>query len=114
MSSSPSRSCNSSCCDGISDPLPGIRVTRWVEVLFPLWVLLFGLDTLVESFRGGRAPGGRQIESRVTQAGNSPKEWKMNCIGNQANVKRAMLPGRRKNVSGQVPACNSLAGILSD
>jgi len=31
--------------------LLGIEVSRWVEVLFPLWVLLFSLDTLLESFK---------------------------------------------------------------
>lgn len=36
--------------------LLGIDVTRWVEVLFPLWVLLFSLDTLVASFKGQRVP----------------------------------------------------------
>jgi len=35
--------------------LLGIDLTRWVELLFPIWVLLFSLDTLVESFTGRRA-----------------------------------------------------------
>lgn len=34
--------------------LLGIGLTKWVEVLFPLWVLLFSLDTLVFSFKGAR------------------------------------------------------------
>jgi hypothetical protein len=34
--------------------LLGVEISRWVEVLFPLWVLFFSLDTLVESFKGGR------------------------------------------------------------
>jgi hypothetical protein len=37
-----------------------IDVTPWVELLFPLWILLVSLDTLVTSLRGGtterRAP----------------------------------------------------------
>jgi len=36
--------------------LLGIDFTQWVEVLFPIWVMLFSLDTLVVSFKGGRAP----------------------------------------------------------
>ncbi len=36
--------------------LLGIGYTRWVQLLFPVWVLLFSLDTLVVSFKGGRAP----------------------------------------------------------
>ena len=32
-----------------------IGVTPWVELLFPLWILLLSVDTLVESFRLGRA-----------------------------------------------------------
>jgi len=28
-----------------------IDVTPWVELLFPLWILLVSLDTLVTSFR---------------------------------------------------------------
>ena len=35
--------------------LLGVELTRWVEVLFPFWVLLFSLDTLIVSFKGGRA-----------------------------------------------------------
>ncbi|MEG9435439.1 hypothetical protein JAO29_04580 [Edaphobacter sp. HDX4] len=31
--------------------LVGIEVTRWVALLFPLWVLMFSLDTLVLSFK---------------------------------------------------------------
>jgi len=31
--------------------LLGIEVSRWVEVLFPLWVLLFSLDTLLGSLK---------------------------------------------------------------
>jgi len=37
--------------------LMGVEFTRWVELLFPLWVLLLSLDTLVESFKKGRAHG---------------------------------------------------------
>jgi hypothetical protein len=36
--------------------LLGIDLTRWVEVLFPIWVMLFSLDTLVVSLRGERTP----------------------------------------------------------
>jgi hypothetical protein len=36
--------------------LLGVELSRWVEVLFPLWVLLFSLDTLVESFKGRASP----------------------------------------------------------
>src|SRR5271154_1642224 len=36
--------------------LLGIDVNRWVEVLFPIWVLLFSLETLIVSFKGGRKP----------------------------------------------------------
>jgi len=36
--------------------LLGVQLSRWVEVLFPLWVLLFSLDTLVESFKGRASP----------------------------------------------------------
>jgi hypothetical protein len=35
--------------------LVGIEITRWVAVLFPLWVLMFSLDTLVLSFKCDRA-----------------------------------------------------------
>jgi len=31
-----------------------IDVTRWVELLFPFWILLLSLDTLIESFGGTR------------------------------------------------------------
>ena len=31
--------------------LLGIGVTRWVELLFPLWVVLFSVDTLLVSWR---------------------------------------------------------------
>ena len=34
--------------------LLAIDVTRWVELLFPFWILLVSLDTLVESFAGAR------------------------------------------------------------
>ena len=34
-----------------------IDVTPWVEVLFPLWILLLSVDTLVVSFRGDQARG---------------------------------------------------------
>lgn len=34
--------------------LLGIDLTRWVEVLFPFWILLLSLHILVESFKGGQ------------------------------------------------------------
>jgi hypothetical protein len=34
-----------------------IDITPWVEVLFPLWIFLVSVDTLVESFARGRAEG---------------------------------------------------------
>ena len=34
-----------------------IDVTPWVELLFPLWILLLSLDTLIESFAGTRGKG---------------------------------------------------------
>jgi hypothetical protein len=33
--------------------LLAIGITLWVELLFPLWILLFSLDTLVRSLAGG-------------------------------------------------------------
>jgi len=36
-----------------------IDVTRWVELLFPFWILLLSLDTLIESFAGARGSGTR-------------------------------------------------------
>jgi hypothetical protein len=38
--------------------LLGINVTRWVELLFPLWILLLSIETLFESFKRGRVHGG--------------------------------------------------------
>ena len=35
--------------------LLGIDFTRWVEVLFPFWILLLSLHILVESFKGAKA-----------------------------------------------------------
>ncbi len=35
-----------------------IGMTPWVRLLFPLWILLLSLDTLVESLRGHRADRG--------------------------------------------------------
>jgi hypothetical protein len=32
-----------------------IDLTPWVQVLFPLWILLLSIDTLIESFRRDRA-----------------------------------------------------------
>ena len=37
--------------------LLAIGVTPWVRVLFPLWILLLSLDTLVESLRRRHAEG---------------------------------------------------------
>jgi len=37
--------------------LVAIGVTPWVRLLFPLWILILSLDTLVESLRGRRAGG---------------------------------------------------------
>lgn len=34
--------------------LLAIDVTPWVELLFPLWILILSVDTLAESFRRGR------------------------------------------------------------
>ena len=34
-----------------------IDVTRWVELLFPFWILLLSLDTLVEGMRGPAKTG---------------------------------------------------------
>ncbi len=39
--------------------LLAIGITPWVRVLFPLWILLLSLDTLVESLRGRHAEGER-------------------------------------------------------
>jgi len=35
--------------------LVAIGATPWVELLFPLWVLLLSLDTLIENFRSSRS-----------------------------------------------------------
>jgi len=35
--------------------LLAIGATPWVELLFPLWVLLLSLDTLIENFRSSRS-----------------------------------------------------------
>jgi hypothetical protein len=35
--------------------LLGVGVTRWLELLFPAWVMLFSLDTLYASFKRGSA-----------------------------------------------------------
>ncbi len=35
--------------------LLAIGITPWVRLLFPLWILILSLDTLVESLRGRRA-----------------------------------------------------------
>ena len=37
--------------------LVAVDVTLWIELLFPLWILLLSLDTLVESFGWKRARG---------------------------------------------------------
>ena len=37
--------------------LLAIGITPWVRLLFPLWILLLSLDTLVESLGGRRAEG---------------------------------------------------------
>jgi hypothetical protein len=37
--------------------LLAIGITPWVRLLFPLWILLLSLDTLVESLRGRSAEG---------------------------------------------------------
>ena len=37
-----------------------IDVTPWIELLFPLWILLFSLDTLADSFRKSRGGGTRR------------------------------------------------------
>jgi len=37
--------------------LLAIGITPWVRLLFPLWILLLSLDTLVESLRGRHAEG---------------------------------------------------------
>ncbi len=37
--------------------LLAIGITPWVKLLFPLWILLLSLDTLVESLGGRRAEG---------------------------------------------------------
>lgn len=36
--------------------LVGIHLTLWVELLFPLWVLVLSIDILLENFRGGSKP----------------------------------------------------------
>jgi hypothetical protein len=41
--------------------LLGIEVTRWVALLFPLWILMFSLDTLVFSFNRDRAAEAPEI-----------------------------------------------------
>jgi hypothetical protein len=41
--------------DAAPPPPDAIDVTRWVELLFPLWILLFSLDTLVRSLGETRA-----------------------------------------------------------
>jgi len=42
-----------------------IDVTRWVEPLFPLWILVVSIDTLFESLAGRRADG-------ISPASNHP------------------------------------------
>jgi hypothetical protein len=42
-----------------------IDITPWVEMLFPVWILLVSVDTLVESFARGRA-------ERIAPADQSP------------------------------------------
>ena len=37
--------------------LLAIGITPWVRLLFPLWILLLSVDTLVESLGGRRAEG---------------------------------------------------------
>ncbi len=37
--------------------LLSIDLIRWVEVLFPFWILLLSLHILVESFKGGQGNG---------------------------------------------------------
>jgi hypothetical protein len=44
-----------------------VGVTPWVELLFPLWILLLSVDTLAESFRSGGAgvdPASRAAHSQ--------------------------------------------------
>ena len=37
--------------------LLAIDVTPWVELLFPIWILLLSVDTLAESLRWGHVGG---------------------------------------------------------
>jgi len=46
--------------------LLGVEVTRWLELLFPVWVMLFSLDTLFVSFKRGKSSGKPVLPERAS------------------------------------------------
>ena len=43
--------------------LVGIRITLWVQLLFPLWVLVLSLDLVIETFRESAPPKAREEQT---------------------------------------------------
>jgi hypothetical protein len=45
--------------------LPGIKITLWIELLFPFWILLLSVYILIETFSGRQL---REVEKRAVGA----------------------------------------------
>ena len=53
--------------------LLGIKVTLWVQLLFPFWILLLSLDTLIENLR---RPAFTQMEDQLLEQSSQPEHRK--------------------------------------